>query len=322
MKMETLQYCIDNVYKSIRNRFLQIISLVFACLCNTYVIHNMKHFKQVLPLFGLLILFMIVAGSEGYSQSEYIGNNRELFVDDFLIDLLDGAMLEMHAPKDEGIAFNLDNPWEGKFSLYSTIIKDGAIYRAYYRGMPGVEEGNNRELTCYAESKDGLNWYKPNLGIHEINGSKGLNNWVSRNNYPALNVVQTSEHEMSIYVNQDYAQPTAHLRRYSIRLDGFSSLSAGYGGGEMITKPFVFDGKALELNFSTSAAGEIFIELLDENGLKIPGFSKEECQPIIGNELERTVYWNKSTNVSKLSGKAVRMKIYLKDAAIYSFRFH
>jgi hypothetical protein len=46
-------------------------------------------------------------------------------------------------------------------------------------------------------------------------------------------VVQTGPHEMSIYVNQDYAQPTAHLRRYSLRLDGFASLSAPYGGGEM-----------------------------------------------------------------------------------------
>lgn len=150
----------------------------------------------------------------------------------------------------------------------------------------------------------------------------GLSNWVSRTNYPALNVVQTSPYEMSIYVNQDYAQSTAHLRRYSIRLDGFASLSAGYDGGEMITKPFVFDGKALELNYSTSAAGGIYVELLDENGNKIPGFSKEECQLIIGNELSRTVYWNKSTNVSRLSGKAVRMKIYLKDAAVYSFRFY
>jgi hypothetical protein len=34
----------------------------------------------------------------------------------------------------------------------------------------------------------------------------GLDNWVSRSNYPALNVVQTSPTEMSVYVNQDYAQ--------------------------------------------------------------------------------------------------------------------
>jgi len=48
----------------------------------------------------------------------------------------------------------------------------------------------------------------------------GLKNRVSRTNYPALNVVQTGPSEMSVFVNQDYAQPSAHLHRYSMRLDG------------------------------------------------------------------------------------------------------
>ncbi|HAH43770.1 MAG TPA: hypothetical protein DCM07_02740, partial [Planctomycetaceae bacterium] len=59
-----------------------------------------------------------------------------------------------------------------------------------------------------------------------ITGGIGAQNWVSRTNYPALNVVQTGPAEMSVYVNQDYAQQTAHLRRYSLRLDGFASLHA------------------------------------------------------------------------------------------------
>lgn len=150
----------------------------------------------------------------------------------------------------------------------------------------------------------------------------GLQNWVSRSNYPALNVVQTGEAEMSVYVNQDYAQPSAHLRRYALRLDGFASLSAGYDGGEMLTRVFVFEGSALNLNYSTSAAGEIRVELLDGEENKIPGYSMEEARPVIGNEISREVFWNGSSDVSDLSGKPVRMKVYLKDADLYSFRFH
>ncbi|SHN25331.1 hypothetical protein SAMN04488057_11412 [Cyclobacterium lianum] len=149
----------------------------------------------------------------------------------------------------------------------------------------------------------------------------GLQNWVSRSNYPALNVVQTGETEMSIYVNQDYAQPSAHLRRYALRLDGFASLSAGYEGGEMISKPFIFEGEQLEVNYSTSAAGEIRIELLDGFGNKLPGYSMEEAQPVIGNEISRFVFWNNSSDVSDLAGNPVRMRVYLKDADLYSFRF-
>ncbi len=36
-----------------------------------------------------------------------------------------------------------------------------------------------------------------------IRPGMGLDNWVSRSNYPALNVVQASPEEMSVYANQE-----------------------------------------------------------------------------------------------------------------------
>ncbi|KAA3610698.1 MAG: hypothetical protein DWQ05_21915 [Calditrichaeota bacterium] len=149
----------------------------------------------------------------------------------------------------------------------------------------------------------------------------GLSNWVSRTNYPALNVVQTGPEEMSVYVNQDYAQPTAHLRRYSMRLDGFASLNAPYSGGEMITQPFTFKGGSLFLNFATSAAGGIRIEILDAAGEPISGFELAKSQEIIGNEIERAVYWNASSDLSDLAGKVIRLRFVLKDADVFSLQF-
>jgi hypothetical protein len=149
----------------------------------------------------------------------------------------------------------------------------------------------------------------------------GLQNWVSRSNYPALNTVQTGPAEMSIYVNQDYAQPTAHLRRYSLRLDGFGSVQAGYSGGKMITKPFAFEGDKLLLNFSTSAAGEIKIEIQDENGEVIPGYSKEDCQAIIGNELNKSVSWGNDKDLISLNGRVIKLHFFMKDADLYSMKF-
>src|SRR5690606_29690712 len=94
----------------------------------------------------------------------------------------------------------------------------------------------------------------------------GMQNWVSRSNYPVLNVVQTSPTQLSIYVNESYAQPSAHIKRYSMRLDGFASIKADFTGGDIVTKPFVFSGKELEINYSTSAAGYVRVEFLDEKG--------------------------------------------------------
>lgn len=155
-----------------------------------------------------------------------------------------------------------------------------------------------------------------------IRAGIGLENWVSRSNYPALNVVQTAENEMSIYVNQNYAQPTAHMRRYSLRLDGFASLSAPYEGGEMLTRYFTFSGSKLELNYATSAAGEIRIEIQDEHGQPIPGFRWEDSQMIVGNEIARVVLWNHSEDISRLAGKKIRLRITMKDANLYSIQFN
>ena len=149
----------------------------------------------------------------------------------------------------------------------------------------------------------------------------GLQNWVSRTNYPALNVVQTGPTEMSIYANENYAQPTANLHRYSLRLDGFISVYAPYKGGEMITKPFIFQGKNLFVNFSTSAAGEIAVELQDANGKPIPGFSLADSQKLIGNEIERAVSWKNGEDISSLVGKPVRLHFVMKDAHLYSLHF-
>ncbi len=149
----------------------------------------------------------------------------------------------------------------------------------------------------------------------------GLKNWVSRSNYPALNIVRTGNEKMSVYVNQDYAQPTAHLHRYELRLDGFVSVNATYKGGEMITKPIRFNGEKLVINFSTSAAGYVKVEILDIEGDKIDGFELENSIETIGNEIEKVVSWKENPGLKKLNNKPVRLRFVMKDADLYSIRF-
>lgn len=149
----------------------------------------------------------------------------------------------------------------------------------------------------------------------------GPENWVSRTNYPALNVVQTGAHEMSFYANQNYGQPTAHLRRYSLRLDGFAGIRAGYDGGEMITRPLIVDGRALLLNFETSAAGGIRVEVQDAEGTPLPGFALEDTVETIGNEIERAVFWKGGSDVSSLAGRPIRLRFVMNDAGLYAMRF-
>ncbi len=149
----------------------------------------------------------------------------------------------------------------------------------------------------------------------------GLENWVSRSNYPALNLVPTGPSAMSFYVNRNYGQPTAYLRRYELRLDGLVSAHAGYEGGELITRPLRFEGSRLELNFSTSAPGSVRVEIQDASGRPLPQFTLDDSTELIGDEIARTYAWKSGQSVASLAGRPVRLRFVLKDADIYSYRF-
>ena len=145
--------------------------------------------------------------------------------------------------------------------------------------------------------------------------------WISRSNYPLLNLVQTEPEEMSFYIQHDYGAPSAHVRRYSWPLDRIASVSAGYEGGEFVTRPLVFAGGRLHLNFSTSAVGSIRVEIQDESGTAIPGFALEDNTELIGNRLDRVATWGERDDLSTLAGKAVRLRFVMKSADVYAMRF-
>jgi hypothetical protein len=453
-----------------------------------------------------------------------INSRLELFVDNYLLDTLIHVRQQLHHPHREGIALAYDQPWEGPFSGYPTVIKDGSTFRMYYRGLPRVsKEEESVAVTCYAESPDGVRWSKPNLGIYKVMGTWNNNvilaedppfssnfcpfvdtrpgvstedrykalagnaetglvgfisgdgihwrklrdegvfthgmfdsqnvafwsdhercyvcyfrtwtgegytgyrtisrttsadflhwtgpvemsfgdtprehlytnatqpyfraphiyislpkrflpekaaftperadslvvdphygvassdavfmtsrggsrydrtfmeafirpgpdprDWVARDNTPALGVVPATDRQMFLYRMAYYAQQASHIARYTLRTDGFVSIHASYEGGEVITKPFTFSGKTLELNFSTSAAGGIRVEIQDSGGTPVPGFALRECREMIGDEIERRVWWTGGSDVGGLAGTVIRLKIELRDADLYAIRF-
>jgi hypothetical protein len=476
-----------------------------------------------------------------------IASRRELFVDDHMIESLRGARRQLHHPTPREIAIVHDAPWEGAGSGYHSVIRDGDLYRMYYRGsVVGVENGKlklGREVYCYAESRDGIKFTKPNLGLHEYNGSKqnniiwtgvGTHNfapfldtragcpaesrfkalgglpsqgglfafqsadgilwslmndepvvtkgafdsqnlafwddtagvyrayfrtftegvttakvwkpagyrairtatssdfltweseadltyqdapvehlytnqiapyfraphilvgfptryiergwsdsmralpqlaqreqraaahlrygtaltegllmasrdgvhferwneaflrpgpqrpdtWLYGHQYIAWHAVETESSlpgaatEMSLYASEGSWHGNGNvIRRYTMRLDGFVSVNAPLSGGELVTKPLTFAGDRLTINFATSAAGGIRIELQDADGKPLPHFTLDDCEPIFGDTLERSVTWKHGSEVSELAGKSIRLRIELNDADLYSFQF-
>jgi hypothetical protein len=146
-------------------------------------------------------------------------------------------------------------------------------------------------------------------------------NWASRSGLSALGVVPTGASEISIYKQAHYAQPSNRLERYSLRTDGFVSVNAPFSGGEMRTRPLRFAGNELVLNFSTGAAGGIRVEIQDEEGKPVSGYSLEDCALMVGDSIERAVTWKQGRGLLVPAGRAVRLRFVMKDADIYSIRF-
>lgn len=135
--------------------------------------------QRTLTCCPLICALAIIAASSLQAETIALGNRLELFVDGHLIDQLNGdARQKVHQPAAEEVSLVTDKPWEGNTSAYYTIFRDGDVYRMYYRGShadENTQKSLHREVTCYAESNDGVHWTKPNLGLFEWEGSTDNN---------------------------------------------------------------------------------------------------------------------------------------------------
>jgi len=176
-------------------------------------------------------------------------------------------------------------------------------------------------------SRDGVKFKRWNEAFLRP-GIERPGTWQYGQQYIAWNVVETASSlpgappELSLYATEDYWHSKGGtLRRYTLRIDGFVSINAPMKGGELLTKPLMFAGSKLSINFSTSAAGSLRVEIQDTSGKPIDGFALADSPDHFGDSLDRIVTWNSGPDVRSLAGKPVRLRLVLKDADLYSLQF-
>ena len=131
-----------------------------------------------------LVLLNVLAALCGEAHAKDIldiGSRRELFLDNLLVDRLEGgAQRVFHKPVPREVVITFDQPWEGNTCLAVAVFQVGDVYRLYYRasntpGSAGGEKRGAHTFDAYAESRDGRHWTRPALGLVEFQGSKDNN---------------------------------------------------------------------------------------------------------------------------------------------------
>jgi hypothetical protein len=168
---------------------------------------------------------------------------------------------------------------------------------------PGVSDA------VFMSSRDGVKWDRPFLEAW-VRPGPDLKNWTERNNMTANGIV-AGEAEWSLYISEHYRHADHRIRRLTVRKQGFASMHADAKGGEFTTPPLKITGSKLLLNYATSAAGSLQIDVIDASG-KVLATMEE----LYGDDFAAPVL-----DLSKLKGQAAQFRVKLKDADLYALRF-
>lgn len=174
----------------------------------------------------------------------------------------------------------------------------------------------------FMSSRDGKHFRRWNEAFLRP-GPESPKRWVYGDGYAAYGLIAThtgvegEDAELSFYATaNDWSDTPVQLFRYTLRMDGFVSQNADYAGGEVVTKLLCFAGDALNINFTTSAAGSLRVMLEDERGNPLAGYDSGE---LFGDATDRSVAFERP--LAALAGRPVRVRFILQDADIYAFQF-
>ena len=279
-------------------QFFHFYSRILVNNADTFVIVEAGHrsnWKRHLPtaLYLTVLCLDVVAVNTAQAGPLHVGSSKQLFFDDRFMESSDGVRIVMNSPRKLGPVLKPDRRWENfRLTSYFTVIQDGDLCRMYYSCF-SEDQWNyaaadvtwrDYAFLCYAESKDGRHWHKPNLGLVEYKGSKD-------NNILARSIV-----DGTVFI--DPQAPAAE--RYKI----LHTVGPHAGGLRISTSA---DG--IHFKWATSAVREwscdsqqnIFFDdrlhkfvgyLRAPRDLKFPGFDQGEWRMVMRIEVEDPKDWS------------------------------
>lgn len=172
-------------------------------------------------------------------------------------------------------------------------------------------------------SRDGFHFsrpsFKPFMAVNETDGAWNWGNMQSVNGTPLIVGDSLYFYSSGRRLNKIMWDSYTSTGLATLRRDGFVSLQSADTKGYLVTRKVSFDGDYLFLNANINKGGEIKVEVLDEQGNIIKGFSRSDCIPMKGNSTKYKIQWKNNANLASLKNIPVQFKFYLSKGEMYSF---
>lgn len=96
--------------------------------------------------------------------------------------------------------------------------------------------------------------------------------------------------------------------------------SAWANRGELLTRPFRFNGAEIQLNVD-AARGRVIAEICDVSGKSLPGFGRQQAVALQGDGVRLPLTFGAGANVASRRGRILRLRLHLESAAVFGLSF-
>lgn len=174
-------------------------------------------------------------------------------------------------------------------------------------------------------SRDGFHFSRPShepfMPVNETEGAWNYGNMQSVNGVPLIVGDSLYIYSSGRSLNKVWWDAGVSTGMAALRRDGFVSMRAGKEEGYLTTEKLSFDGRYFFVNADVRGKkSTLSVELLDEQGTPIPGFTRKDC--VVMKKVDSTkhlVMWKDNPDLSPLAGKVIQAKFYLKEGDLYAF---